>query len=267
MADLTPQARARIIRLLEKARREIAADVASTDWQAYHQPKLLTEIERHLENFKTEAQRELSDDLDQQFAEGQRAMDEQIKKFVNIGQFPAISESALVVMQDALSKRLAGLTADAVKQIRADLSLGLLGGKTPFETMELIGKTLSSGDFAEVAQRAELIVREEFGRVFRAGAQLRQEIAARRVSGLKKQWLHAGHPVKPRASHLGLHGKVVGVDEPFYVFNEKSGELEEAMHPKDPNLSAENSIGCGCEARPYKEDWGLSLPELPAAAA
>jgi uncharacterized protein with gpF-like domain len=263
MADLTPQARAKIIRLLEQARREIAADVASTDWQAYHQPKLLAEIERHLDHFKSEAQKELKSDIDLQFAAGQKSVDQQVAKFMNVAQFPAISESALVAMQSDLATRLSGLTADAVKKIQSDLSMGLLGGKTPFETMELIGKTLSSGDFAEVAARAELIVKEEFGRVFRKAAQLRQEVAARHVSGLRKQWLHVGHPRVPRVTHEALHGKVVDIDQPFDLVNLKTGAIEHPMHPKDPILSAENSIGCGCEARPWKESWGLEVPDLP----
>lgn len=263
MADLTPEVRRKILAMLENARREIAAEVASSDWQRHHQPRLLAAIDDHLRRFGEEAARELKADLDKQFAAGQRAIDAKLTdQAIYIGLMPDISESALAAMQTDLGTRITNLTADAASAIQKDLSLGLLGGKTPFETMEAIGRSLDdAGRFSSIARRAETIVREEFGRVFRAGRQIRLETAARHVSGLKKQWIHAGHPKVPRPTHVALHGVIKNIDEPFEVLNEKTGVIERPMHPKDPVLSAENTIGCRCEARPYKESWQLELPE------
>ncbi len=263
MADLTPEGKEKIRKLLEQARREIAAEVASTDWERYRQPKLIAEIDYYLRQFGEAAVRELKADLNKQFAEGQAAMDQQIAgQGIQVANFPAISESALVAMQQDLATRISGLTADAVADVQKSLSLGLLGGKTPFETMEAIGRSLDSpGIFATITRRAETIVREEFGRTFRKGAQLRMEQAAKHVSGLKKQWVHAGHPARPRPTHVALHGKILNIDERFELLNEKTFQVERPLHPKDPVLSAENSIGCGCQARPYKESWGLELPK------
>lgn len=262
MADLTPEVRAKILRMLEGARREIAAEVASTDWQRHHQPKLLAAIEDHIRRFGEGAARELKADLNAQFAEGQRAVDAELSgKGISVGLMPDISTSALAAMQQDLGTRITNLTADAASAIQKELSLGLLGGKTPFETMEAIGRSLDdAGRFSSIARRAETIVKEEFGRVFRAGQQQRLSTAAKHVSGLKKRWIHAGHPKVPRPTHVVLHGKVVNVDEPFEVLNQKTGVVERAMHPKDPALSAENTIGCRCEAQPYKESWNLDLP-------
>jgi hypothetical protein len=263
MADVTPEVRAKILRMLEEARREIAAEVASTDWQRHHQPKLLAAIEDHIRRFGEGAARELKADLNTQFAEGQRAVDAELAgKGISVGLMPDISTSALGAMQQDLGTRITNLTADAARQIQKELSLGLLGGKTPFETMEAIGRNLSdAGRFSSIARRAEVIVKEEFGRVFRAGEQQRRSIAAKHVSGLKKRWVHAGHPAKPRPTHVALHGKVVNVDEPFELLNPKTGAIERPMHPKDPILSAENTIGCGCQAQTYKESWNLDLPK------
>lgn len=263
MADVTPEVRVKILRMLEDARRQIAAEVASSDWQRHHQPRIIAAIEDHIRRFGEGAARELKADLNKQFAEGQRAVDAQLTgKGISVGLMPDISESALVAMQADLGTRITNLTADSTAAIQKDLSLGLLGGKTPFETMEAIGRSLNeAGHFASIARRAEMIVREEFGRVFRAGQQLRLATAARHISGIKKQWIHAGHPKVPRPTHVALHGKILNVDEPFDILNEKTGVIERAMHPKDPVLSAENSIGCRCQARPYKESWQLDLPK------
>jgi len=262
--DLTPEARAKILELLEEARREIAADVASTPWQGYQQPKLIAAIDAHMERFGAEVKKELKDDLDRQFAAGESWVDAQLQDAgISVAQFPDISTQALVAMQSDLATRITNLTADATAEIQKSLSLGLLGGKTPFETMELMGRSLTDGGtFSTIARRAEMIVREEFGRTFRKASWLRTQTAAQRVSGLKKQWVHAGHPRVPRPSHVELHGTVLDPATPFQVWNDTDAVMEEAQFPKDPVLSAANSINCECIARPWKESWNLALPEL-----
>jgi hypothetical protein len=268
MADLTPQALAKIRSLLEEARRQIAAEVASTDWDRYHQPKLLARIDELMIQFGEGAAVGLKKDLDGQFVEGQKAVDASLARFINVAQFPDISVHALAAMHTDLGTRIKNLTRYAPQEIQRTLSLGLLGGKTPFETMQMIGKSLDDpGRFKTIAQRAEMIVREEFGRVFRKAGQLRLEAAGLHVSGLKKQWLHAGHPAVPRLGHLALHGTVIGINERFEIIDPVTGEIEAALHPKDTALSAKNTINCGCVARPWKEGWELAGKAQPLAAA
>jgi hypothetical protein len=268
MPDLTPEAVREIRRLLEEARREIAATVASSDWAVRRQSMLLAEIDHQLAQFDEQARRALKRPLDAQFGEGQAVVDGALAgRGVSVALFPQIAASNLAAAaQSDLAGKITHLTRDAKAEIARALNVGLLGGKTPFETMTEIGKSLDGGRFKLVAARAELIVKEEFGRVYRKGAQLRQEQAAARVAGLKKRWLHAGHPRVPRPTHLALHGVVIGVTERFDLVNMKTGEVEHPLHPKDRVLSAENSIACGCVAQPWKESWNLTLPELPAVA-
>jgi len=265
MPDITPQAQSTIRGLLETARREIAATIASTEWEASRQGKLVSEIDFFLKKFGEDAKVEIKKTLDLQFAEGQRAADASIAAQIDVGLFPAISESALVSMQRDLGTKITGLVGDATKAVQKELSLGLFGNKTPFETMGKIGRSLDSPSiFGTIEKRSETIVREEFGRTFRKAAQLRMEQVERLVMNLMKQWLHSGHPAVPRQSHLALHGTVINVNEKYQVLNEKTGVIEEAMHPKDPVLSAENSIGCECQSVPWKANWNLKTPDLGA---
>ncbi len=267
MPDHTPQALAEMRRLLEQARREIAATVASTEWSIRQQSRLLAEIDHQLAQFDEQARRALKAPIEAQFGEGQAAVDGQLAgQGLQVALFPQIAVGTLLAAaQSDLAGRITNLTADAKAEIARALNVGLLGGKTPFETMADIGRSLDGGRFKLVAARAELIVKEEFGRVYRKGAQLRLEQAAQRVAGLKKQWIHAGHPRVPRPTHLALHGVILNATERFDLVNMKTGEIEHPLHPKDPILSPENSIGCGCVARPYKESWHLTLPALPVA--
>lgn len=268
MPDLTPDAVREIRRLLEEARRQIAAAVASTEWAAARQSRLLAEIDYRLAQFDEQARRALARPLAAQFGEGQAAIDAALAgQGISVAAFPAISVANLsAATQSALAEKITNLTRDAQAEIKRALNLGLLGGKTPFETMAEVGRNLDGGRFKLVATRAELIVKEEFGRVYRKGAHLRQEEAARRGAGISKQWIHAGHPRIPRPTHLALHGTILPVGEAFELLNMKTGEIERPQHPKDPILSAENSIGCGCVTRPWKASWNLSLPEAPVAA-
>lgn len=263
MPDTTPQARAKIRELLETARRDVAATVASEEWTPQQMSRLQNEIAFHLSTFREGARVELKKVMNTQFAEGQRAADELISAKMDIGSFPAISEQALVAMTNDLATKITDLTTDATKSIQREIALGLVGGRTPFETMEAVGRSLdSSSIFGTIDKRANAIIKEEFGRSLRKGAQLRMEQAERLVIGLQKQWLHAGHPRVPRPTHLALHGKIINVNEKFDVLNQRTGQVEQALHPKDPALSAENSIGCECQSVPWKAKWNLTTPEL-----
>jgi len=143
-------------------------------------------------------------------------------------------------MQGFSTDLVKGLTDDANKKISQELTLGLLGQKTPYEVMGAIGRNLKDKSiFKSIAHRAETITRTEAGRVLEAAGQARKEKAAQVVPGLMKQW-HYGHTAKnPRLDHMAAHGQIRKVDEPFDVGGEK------LMYPRDPAGSAANTINCG----------------------
>jgi uncharacterized protein with gpF-like domain len=142
-----------------------------------------------------------------------------------------------------------GLGKDAAQKIVNELTLGLMGHKTPFEVIQAVGKNLKDPSiFKSIAARAETIVRTECGRVLKAAAQARLDKAGEVVPGLKKMWKHGGSAM-PRPAHLAADGQIREANQPFNVGG------EELMYPQDPAGSPGNTINCSCYSVPYKEEW------------
>lgn len=163
--------------------------------------------------------------------------------------------SASALVQASLVTRVSHETARAIS---SEIALAATGLKTPFEVLQSVGRNLDDPSiFGTIAARAETIVRTELGRVNSVAGQARLEEAAQTVHALQKQWVHAGRPDEPRASHLAAHGQVVDVEDAFLVGGER------LRFPRDPAGSPGNTINCGCGSVPYIP--GLS-DELAAAA-
>lgn len=230
----------RVIKLLHAARRDVAATVASTEWQAYHLPQMKAAIERALQEFGQKYGVEMRE-LQRGFWEKGVDMTDLPLREVGIWQaIPEIDTAALAILQDYSSDLVEGLSKSAIKKINTELTLGLMGQKSPYDVMGAVGRNLKDKSiFKSLAHRAETIVRTEAGRVLEAAGQARKESAVRVVPGLQKQWYY-GHTAKsPRLDHMAVDGQVQDVDKPFLVSGEK------LMYPKDPAGSAKNTINCG----------------------
>ena len=161
----------------------------------------------------------------------------------------------LQASQRATVDLITDLGKDAAQNIKRQILLGANGGKTPFEVIEEVGRNLDDPSvFGTIANRAEVITRTEIGRVQSIATQVRQEEAAKVVEGLKKQWWAS---FVGRQNHMAIHRQVREVDEPYDIPAAGRVPKEQLMFPKDPNGSAANTINCGCQSLPYKEDWGL----------
>ena len=65
---------------------------------------------------------------------------------------------------------------------------------------------------------------------------------------ISKTWIHNGRmSKKPRMEHRELNGVTVEKSKSFIIHNKDTGKTFRAMYPHDPNLPAEESIGCSCE--------------------
>jgi len=249
----------RAVKLLSDARKEVAATVASTEWELYHLGELKQAIERALTAFGDQYGIELRE-MQREFWEKGIQMVDLPLKAVGIAQaIPEIDHTVIAIMQDYSSDLIKGLSKSAVSKINNELTLGLMGRKTPYDVMGAIGRNLKDKSvFKSIAARAETITRTETGRVLSAASQARQEKAALVVPGLKKEWRHSHISRIPRLSHLAAEGQIRNVDKPFNV----SGE--ELMYPRDPAGSAKNTIRCECYTVPWHEDWEEVTERLAA---
>jgi hypothetical protein len=253
---LEDEAVRRAITILNDARKEVAATVASTEWQAYHLPQMKSAIERSMTEFGAHYGVDLRDVQRSFWEQGIDRVDMPLRQVGIIQAIPEIDTAMLSVMQGFSTDLVKGLTQDAIKRISQELTLGLIGQKTPYEVMGAIGRNLKDKSiFKSIAHRAETITRTEAGRVLEAAGQARKEAAAKVVPGMQKMWWYGHSPKMPRLDHMAAHGQIRDVDEPFDVGG------EELMYPRDPAGSAANTINCGCTSIPYHPRWDIVTEE------
>ncbi|MFZ2053614.1 MAG: phage minor head protein [Candidatus Aminicenantales bacterium] len=228
--------------LLEELRRQTVNELgkaALTEWKTYHLNQMLSEIESQIRSYTSKARAEAGGLLDESWNLGKTLVDAPLNQ-LGVSTGFALSKTLLDTLKDFTFHKIEGLSESAWDKIRGELTLGVMGGKTPQEVAAAIGKNLDDPSiFGSIARRAEVITKTEMGRVFSTAAEKRMEDAAEYVDGLEKQWRHVGHPMKPRPSHLAADGQHVPVDEPFNI----GGVL--MMYPRDPAAPIEETINCG----------------------
>lgn len=230
----------RVIVLLSNARKEVAATVASTEWQLYHLPQMKAAIERALESFAGQYGVTLRDAQREFWEAGIQMVDLPLSTVGIAAALPQIDMTALSIMQGYSSDLVTGMSKSAVQKINQELTLGLMGQKSSYEVIQAVGRNLKDKSiFKSIAQRADVITRTETGRVLEMASQARKEEAAIVVPGLQKQWYYGHSPKMPRLSHQMADGQIRDVDQPFDVGGEK------LMYPRDPAGSAQNTIKCG----------------------
>lgn len=233
-------AAAKAIHHLGEAREKVAAAVASTDWQLYHLPQLKAATERAMSEFGSRFGVMLNEEQSAFWQRGADLVDKPLRTVGIVAVIPEIDSNALTALQAFGLDKVKGLTADAVDKINTELSLGIMGGKQPFEVMKAVGRNLDEPSiFKTLANRAYVITHQECGKALEAAGQQRKEKAAEVVPGLQKQWYYGHSPKMPRPEHVAANGQIRDVSEPFEVGGEK------LMYPKDPGGSPQNTIKCG----------------------
>lgn len=251
--------------LLSEVQKQILAEllaVSGETYAAYHLKQNLASIERYLQGFESSAQTELGKLIDDAW---QLGADLPFAAATAGGlmttPFGHIPGTVLETLKDLSTHRISGLSGAAFDKIRGELSLGILGQKTPHQVTQAIAGNLNSpGVFRTIAERAEIITGVEMGRAYSQATELGMQQAQSSLPALKKQWWHAGHPKQPRQNHLKLHGQVQPVGQKFLL-----GSLA-MMFPRDPAAPASEVIRCGCDHVPYMDVWAerdKGFPKLP----
>ena len=213
---------ARILKLLAAARREVLADVVSTNWDRYALPQRLAAIDRQLEHFRQLALDEMTADMAHLWNLGAAQATEAAAAVGIEVAFQEIPTSLLQVMQAKMGQRVTNLFNFAKAQLDEKLTLALLTGQSREEAIAAIGKVLEFGStgkpeglFGSISARARFIYQQEVGQAYAVAADLRQQQAMTYASGLRKVWAHDGHPKVPRQGHLLMHGQTRERDDLF----------------------------------------------------
>jgi len=242
----------RILDLLEQARRDIAAMLAQTDWQAYRLPQLREAVERTITAFSRQYGIESDRYLSNAWNAGIDLIDWPLHHAGFRLMVPEVSRTALEIMQGYSADLVSRLSADAIARINGEITMGILGQRSPWQIMKAIGRSLDDpGVFGSIAVRAETITRTEMARVHSAAreARIRDVVDANPEIPWQKKWLSSGK-AKPRPHHAALHGRIVPIDRNF------PGNIP---YPHAPGLPASETVNCGCVHVLTRSDWE-SLP-------
>lgn len=238
----------RVMVLLEDLHREIASRVAVSEWDAHHLIEMKRTIAAAVKAFRARYTAASESALASMWEAGMESVDLPLTVAGVSIAAPTIPRAALEIMQDYSADLIRGLTADALKQVNNEITLGVLGGKTPYQAMEAIGRTIDAGRFKSLSYRAEMITRTEMARVNSAAREARMQAVAGKTDPpmrYMKKWVSSGKR-HPRPHHARLDGTVIGLDEKF---------LGRIPYPHAPGLPASETINCGCTHVLYSPDW------------
>lgn len=259
----------RIIALLNEARRGIVTDVMETDWQRFYLPRLRTSIETHLEHWRRLALKDLSGDQATNWDQGSEDVTKLFEKMEVRVALPELPTSLLQTLQEKGARTLKNLANFAKDQIDRTIALSLITGESRETTIDRIGRHLEygtlvgkpQGKFATIAARAKFIYEHEVATAY-ADAKYRRFVqSAQYAPGLKKVWLHQGHPRVPRPDHIAMHGQERGVDQDFV--NPVSGA--ELAFPRDASADISETANCTCDFVAWRPEFGDKADYVGAA--
>ncbi len=245
--------------LLAEVKKEILAELAATpsdSYSAFYLRQSLASIEKHLSAFESAADRELGAGISATWQEGEEMLPAVAQVAGESGirsGFGQLSGNVLDTLKEFAFSRVTKLSNFAFTEIKGQLTLGILGQKTPQQVAaEIAGSLAGPSIFKTIGERAEVITGLEMGRSFSIANQKSMEQAADTLPDMQRMWLHAGHPRMPRQVHLLMHGQVRGIGNPFY----QAADGTPVMYPRDPGAPIQEVIRCGCTHVPYMASWG-----------
>ncbi len=149
----------KVIKLLAETRDQVITSLASTDWQIYYLPQKKAAVERALNEFGRKFGVVVTEAQSNGWKLGIDMVDLPIKSANIYAAIPEINTQALTVFHDFGLDKVAGLTADGIKAINNEISLGLIGNKSFFEVTQdqIISKLVDMDDkIGEMATKDEL---------------------------------------------------------------------------------------------------------------
>jgi len=247
-------------KLLEELKKQTVYDlsrVPGESFDAHYLRQVLASVEKHVADFASSVKKDLGGRLDATWDLGGDVIAAPATAAGIYSGFGYLPRNVLETWKDWAGHKIDGVSMDAWNKIRGEISLGVLGQKSPYDVIQAVAGDIAGKPsvFKSIEQRAEVIVRMEMGRIFSAATQKGLEQSAETVPEMKKQWWHAGHPMQPRPSHLAAHGQIRPVNEPFDV-----GGVA-IMYPRSVEAPLSETINCGCDFVPWHPGWDAELPK------
>jgi uncharacterized protein with gpF-like domain len=260
---------AEMLKILRAARSDIAARLAGagTNFQVYALRELTRSIEREISQLESALSRLAAQSTINAYELGVESLAEPFRALGYQASFYRPSTSQINILTDFSADLIRNVSAETIAKINTAVRSGILGGRTPLDTMERINSILGVDNYGRmmtkgVSIRAERIFRTENMRVFNLAHHSQQQAMSGMFPGLLKRWLATGDS-RTRDTHLEAHirysNNPIPADEPFVVGG------EELMYPLDPAGSPENTINCRCTEVTIHPEIGVIGTPLDSA--
>jgi uncharacterized protein with gpF-like domain len=249
---LTPEARKRVLKLLEDANREILADVARSSPDSYNAARLhalTAQVDRVMEEFSRQASSQVNSIEQQAYQEAALHVDVTVAAATGtLAVQPVVDRAALQVVQGYTADLITGLTRDGSGKINAAIQRAYLGSSNLTQLANQIGTarygSAYTGIFGQIGEHTMSVASNEIMRLHSVASVARINDLSTNHPNLGKGWRHIPVARVPRVSHMLADGQVVKSDQPFIVGGEK------LMYPRDPSGAADNTINCSCLVYP-----------------
>lgn len=257
-----------LLKMLRQAQRDVNTrllDTPETDWKLTRLSVVRARIARVIADLDARLRGEVIGLTDRAWHDGATLNDELLEKFAGERMLLNIEPSVagLADLQSLSADQITDVPAKVFEDVTRQVRMGMLGGASPSEVVDNIGRKLVDADgnplpgiWGTSARRAEIVYRTEMSRALNSGTQARMEQTAKRHPDMRKRWIHAGvdNVKEPRPSHLRMErdtapGGVLGpipVDQDYVLEG-----MFPCKQPHDPRLPASHVVNCKCRS----VDW------------
>lgn len=242
----------RSLKFVEEYRTKVAQYLATENWSMYFLDRIKGNIKEITQWYKENAIGEMPEDLRKAFINGIYAADKPLEAGGLKVYLPFVSQEILTNSQQLAADLITGLSSDMAYKVNTQITMGLMGGKSPWEVMKELETFIpplrnKRGLVGSAFNRAETITRTEMGRVQNAALRDRTKQLGEKFPDLEKAWLGSHKPTSREAHMQAEADGPIGINEDFVLNG------YECSGPHDPRLPASETINCGCSMRVISE--------------
>ncbi len=160
---------------------------------------------------------------------------------------PLVSHEMLEVLVAYRADLIDDVIGTARTKLTQAVRVATISGEGMPQVAQRIEQLLPSPKgFGTLGNRAEVITRTEFGRVFNTAhderfSQMQDSRAKAGMEPLRKRWVH-NYGIRQRDNHAAMSGQICDANGWFTI----PGSGEKCRYPHDATLSAKESANCRC---------------------
>jgi len=224
-------------------------NIDGTDWQLSNLARIRGEIDRTIERFDARFMEVIPQGMSETVEEGIEYIDKSARSL-------NFNPASRVMIPDEIVQTLLPVTRSftnfwtkgMANKIGTEISLGLMQNESTMKVAQNIKDAFKSSRVMGF-NRARTIAETEMNRASAIAEKLRADEIQEVNPDARKIWIDQ-HKPDARMNHIAVEtssrANPLKMDELFIIPPTKYTLQEEALHPRALNLSAGNTVNCGC---------------------